>query len=506
MRNTPFACLSLVWFWAAASAGAAEYLALVSKAASDEPEWKAVGDKLATIHSGTCEIWDDSEKDLVRLLQQHQPRYLAIVAKPEQIHATTIRSINRATRSADDDPWTDCRWGLISGNTAVDAMHVAETREPLVIKRALTTTGINLGLVESGLTLSDGTKGTYTRKDRGGKPEEGTWDNAKAPAGTVSMFADYWNNNDPQLLVSSSHATQFNLEMPWGLGLIASHGGKFHVLTQQQRNEFARFLGGAMFTGDPKKLGEWIDTTKAPTLAACKSPRVWHAAGNCLVGDAKGTGESMAVTALSSGFRQMVGYVVPTWYGNNGWGSLKLWQESRGGLNLSESFYLNLQSLIDETITRFPGAIEVDFNSEDIQEGLKSDREFIKGLNALLPKLKIEQKDQKDLLGLIHDRDVVAFWGDPLWDARFDPKALPHPVTSSWKKKEGVLTLNLKANADFEGAYPLWLPARIKNPKLVIPEKAKVDALAADDFLLIRKLTIKKGETIALTVTLTPSK
>ncbi len=315
------------------------------------------------------------------------------------------------------------------------------------------------------------------------------------------MFADYWNNNDPQLLVSSSHATQFNLEMPWGLGLIASHGGKFHVLTQQQRNEFARFLGGAMFTGDPKKLGEWIDTTKAPTLTTGKSSRVWHAAGNCLVGDAKGTGESMTITALSSGFRQMVGYVVPTWYGNNGWGSLKLWQQSRGGLNLSEFFYLNLQSLIDETITRFPGAIDVDFNSDDIEGGLKTDREFIKGLNALMPKLKIEQKDQKDLLGLIHDRDVIAFWGDPLGDARFDPKALPHPVTSLWKKKGDVLTLNLKANADFEGAYPLWLPVCVHHPKLDIPENAKVDALAADDFLLIRKLTLKKGETIALTLT-----
>lgn len=501
MRNIIIAGFSIVGLWVAGPAAAAEYLTLVSKSTSEDPQWKAVGDKLAKIHSGASAIWDGSEKDLVRLLQEHQPRYLAIVSKPEQLRSATIRAINRATRGVDADPWTDCRWGLISGNTAADAMRVVETREPLVIKRALTTTGIDLDLVESGLTLSDGAKGDYTLKARGGKAEQAKWDGEKLPAGTISLFADYWNRNDPQLIVSSSHATQFNLEMPWGLGLIASHGGKFHVLTQQQRNEFARFLGGAMFTGDPKQLGEWIDTTKAPTLEAGKSPRVWHAAGNCLIGDAMGTGESMAITALSSGFRQMVGYVVPTWYGNNGWGSLKLWQQSRGGLNLSESFYLNLQSLMDETMTRFPGAMEVNFDSDDIEAGLKSDRQFIGGLNALIPKLKVQEKDQKDLLGLIHDRDVVAFWGDPLWDARFDPKVLPHPLIRVWRKKEGVLTLHLKANADFEGAYALWLPARIRDPKLGIPENAKVDALAADDFLLIRKLTLKKGETIALTLT-----
>lgn len=497
-------CLFAVLCVTLAHAGAADYLALVSQNASKDPQWKAVGDKLATIHSGTCAVWEDSEDDLVRLLKQHQPRYLAIVSKPEQIQASTVRAINRATRSVDDDPWTDCRWGLISGNTAADALRVAETRKPLVIKRALTTTGINFDLVESGLTLSDGAKGDYTRKEKGAKPVLSKWDTEKEPEGTISIFADYWNRHDPQLIVSSSHATQFNLEMPWGLGLIASHGGKFHILSQQQRNEFAGFLGGAMFTGDPKKLGEWIDTTKAPTLQPARSPRVWHAAGNCLIGDAMGTGESMAITALSSGFCQMIGYVVPTWYGTNGWGSLQLWQESRGMLNLSESFYLNLQSLIDQTISRFPGAMDVNFNSDDIEKGMKSDREFMRKINTVAQKISNEDKNEKgikDLVGLIHDRDVVAFWGDPLWDARFDPKALPHPLVSSWAKTDGGMILQLTARADFEGSYPLWLPTRVHNPKLVIPQSAKVDAFAADDFLFIRKITLKKGETLELAIT-----
>jgi zinc protease len=491
-------CLTLGWFAAAATAGAADYLVLVSKASAADPAWKKVGDTLADNHRGTCEIWDGSEAGLLAALKQSQPRYLAIVAKPEKFSAAIVRSINRATRAVDTDPWTDCRWGLITGNTAEDALRLVKTRQPLIIQRALTTTGIDLGLVESGLTLSDGGKGGFTRKLPGQSPEQGKWSEADEPAGTVTMFADCWNQTDPQLLVTSSHATQFNLEMPFGLGLIASHGGKFHVLTMQQRNEFAKFLGGAMFTGNVSDLGKWLDGTNAPTLKASTAPKVWVASGNCLIGDAKGTGESMVATALSTaGFRQFVGYVVPTWFGRGGWGTSGLWQGSRGGLSLAEAFYLNQQQLVDETMTRFPGAEKVVFNSDDIESGLKTDKQFIEGLQALE---KGGMKIEKDVLGLIHDRDVVAFWGDPLWDARFDPKRSPHPLQSNWRKDGDGLTLTLEASADFAGSFPLWLPERIARPELKAPAEVQLDALAADDFLLIRKVTLKKGEKLELSI------
>ena len=490
--------LALSWCAATAAADAADYLVLVSKATADDPAWKKVGDQLASQHSGTCEVWDGSEAGLLAALKKSPPRYLAIVAKPEKFSASIVRSINRVTRAVDADPWTDCRWGLITGNTAEDALRLVTTQPPLIIQRALTTTGIDLGLVDSGLTLSDGGKGGFTRKLSGEQPTNGQWSEPDQPGGTVSMFATCWNETDPQLLVTSSHATQFNLEMPFGLGLIASHGGKFHVLTMQQRNEFAKFLGGAMFTGNVTDLGKWIDSTEAPTLKVSSAPKVWVASGNCLIGDAKGTGESMVATALGqAGFRQFVGYVVPTWFGRGGWGTSGLWQASRGRLSLAEAFYLNQQLLIDETITRFPGAEKVVFNSDDIETGLKSDKPFIAGLKNL------EQggmKIEKDVVGLIHDRDVVAFWGDPLWDARFDPQRSPHPLESSWRKDGAGWTLTLTASADYAGSYPLCLPERIDQPQLKSPPDAQLDALVADDFLLIRKVTLKKGEKLELTI------
>ena len=51
---------------------------------------------------------------------------------------------------------------------------------------------------------------------------------------------------------------------------------------------------------------------------------------------------------------------------------------------------------------------------------------------------------------------------------------------------------------DFDSEYSLWIPERITEPKLHIPEGAKADAIAGANFLLIRKLTLKKGEHVTL--------
>lgn len=484
-----------------APAFSAEYLALVEKSCSADPAWEQVGQALAKKHAGDYATWDGTEAALLRILQERQPRYLALIAKPDAFYAATVRGINRATRSVDDDPWTDCRWGLITGRTAEDVMKVVQTSEPLIIERALCTTGIDLDQVDSALVLSDGGKGGFTTKKSGQAPQKGQWTQEKDPAGTVTMFADYWNQNNPQLVVTSSHATQFNLEMPFGLGLLASHDGQFHVLTQQQRNTFAKFLGGAMFTGKVEELGQWIDTTKAPTLQQSDAAsRVWVAAGNCLIGDARGTSESMVVTALSGcGFKQFVGYVVPTWFGNGGWGTLRMWQGSCGGLSLSEAYFLNQQALIDETMTRFPGAEKVNFDSDDIEEGMKRDRGFITGMNALAAK---GMKMEKDVVGLVHDRDVIAFWGDPLWVARFDDKRKPHALDSRWSERDGKAILTISARADFSGSFPQWLPKRLKAPSFRSNREKAIDStVIADDFLLIRKLTLKKGESIECEIT-----
>ena len=471
-------------------------MAIPQKTAED-PAWSEVADVLVKKYSGKKVTWSGKAEELLPLLKSEQPRWLAVVGKAQDFDAAFVRGINRITRKIDDDPWEDVRWGLITAPDAAAAKKVASVDKPLIIERALNTTGMDMGLVKSGLTLSDARKGAWNEKLPDGKTVKGMWDEEKAPGGTVERFAKYWKEQKPQLMVTSSHATQFNLEMPFSLGLVVSHAGKYHVLTRQQRNEFARFLGGAMFKGEEKQLGEWIESLDAPVLAdTSDTPKVWVAAGNCLIGDAKGTIDSMVVTALGpGGFRQFVGYVVPTWFGRNGWGTLRLWTSQRGELSLSDAFHLNRQRIVAETLRRFPDALAIDYDGDDMQRYMRTRNPFTEGLGRLQKKgVKIE----KDLIGLIHDRDVVAFWGDPKWVATFKPaKTRPVEVTFKKGKKKGNLRMIIKAKDEkFSGTVLRYLPKRMPGVKATLAggKPLPKDAIVADDFIIVPKIELEAGK------------
>ena len=483
---------------AVSSVAATEYLVAVPAATASDPTWSKVADSLAAKHGGQRVDWNGKPDELLPLLKEHRPRWLAVVGKPEAFDAAFVRALNRTSRKVDDDPWADVRWGLLTGPGAADVQRIVDTREPLVIERALSTTGIDFSLVKSGVTISDAGKGGWSEKRADGTTVQGQWQPKDEPAGTITRFTRAWDEGRPQLLVTSAHATQFNLEMPWGLGLIASHGGRFHVLGKDQLPEFAQFLSGTLFTGSPAKLGAWLDGIKPPALEAQPDvPKVWLACGNCLIADARRTSESMVVTALGSGgVRQFVGYVVPSWFGRAGWGTLGLWQSSRGLLPLADAFFLNQHKVIDETLRRFPKALEVEFDSDDIESGLRGDRKFVAGLERLA---KQGVKPGNDLVGLVHDRDVVVLWGDPKWQAVFQPgKGAPWQV--AWETgADGSLGLKVQATADHEGELALFLPQRVDRPQLA--GAGGQDVLLADDFVIFRKLKATASRPLSFRIT-----
>lgn len=481
--------ITSLWLAAVLPSTAAELVVAVPESTAADAGWKKVAEKYAKERKGTLVVWNGKPDDLLPELKKNDPRYLTVIGKPETFDPAFVRALNRVTRAIDADPWTDCRWGLISGNTADDAERILAKRAPLMIQRALATTGIEWGLVESGLVLSDGAKGKFTTKAQGKEPVESELDPKAHPAGTIDLFAKAWNEDNPQLLVSSSHATEFNLEMPWGSGLVASYGGHFHVLPVQKHNQFARFLSGAMFGGDPKQLGDWLEKENFAKLKKSDESKVWVAAGNCLIGDAAKTTNSMVITAMSeAGVKQFVGYVVPTWYGRNGWGALGMWQKQAGSTSLSEAFFLNNQKLIEETQRRFPAAMSIVFDSDQIDDALKQDTEFRRALGKL--QQESGKKLEKDLIGLVHDRDVVAFWGDPMWQAGFDATRNASGLKQTWAEKNGALVLTVETAKGWDGEYAAWLPKRMRDAKL----KGDADAVLADDFLLVRSLKLNPGE------------
>jgi hypothetical protein len=62
----------------------------------------------------------------------------------------------------------------------------------------------------------------------------------------------------------------------------------------------------------------------------------------------------------SAAVRQMAGYVLPTWYGYQGWGLLDYFVEQPGRFTLTEAFHANHHALVHRLMTYFPGAEKVE--------------------------------------------------------------------------------------------------------------------------------------------------
>lgn len=480
-----------------------DYAIVISEETAAMPEWKAVADKLAEKHGGAIVTVKDSMFARLDALKKMAPRFLAVVARPEEIDRTMVNDLHRLTRSLDNDPYGDCIWGIITGYTPADAMRIASAEQPLVISRAMGTTNIDTGRFSDSMCLTDWQPFQYVEQNGYKDKVEpafytpGLREQEKGEESTLGVtpkLTNYWEKNAPQLFVTSSHATQFNLEMPFSKGIIVSGNNQFHVLDKKQFKEFLTFLRGVLFNGKEEDLMAFLERSDAPVIKSNPEPAVWLAAGNCLLGDAMKTKNSMAVTALSRyGFNQLVGYTVPSWYGKGGWGTLEMLFSNHDASSLAEAWYLNNQFILDETMSRFPKLMNVHFNSPDIS-GIKDDPEFSKGMAAAGYGMG------KDQIGLIHDRDTVAFYGDPAWIARLDESHAKSPWHIAWNDPaDAAKGFTVTANKDAKGRLGVWFPNRISAKTATVTANGAstpVDkaGLLTNDFLLLRELELKKGE------------
>jgi zinc protease len=92
------------------------------------------------------------------------------------------------------------------------------------------------------------------------------------------------------------------------------------------------------------------------------------------------------------------------------------------------------------------------------------------------------------------DRDTVAFYGDPAWEARLAPRDLPY----DWKLTvdQDVYTFELHAKADCRTALPpsMLLPHRIKDIEVV--EGKQLQPLITDNFIMLFNAgELKTGKT-----------
>ena len=324
-------------------------------------------------------VFDTSVDEALPELRRQFPRYACFVAKPTETGREFVIAINRLTRRLDDDPYTDVLWGILTGYNAECALRIAQYSKPLVIHRVAAATEVELSLCNEGVWYSELDQSKAFRKEAGEEPRP-----IKRQADSTKHLVDALNEYHADLFITAGHASEHD----WQIGY--------------------NYRNGTFGCQDGLLFGEDTNGTKWPVDS--DNPKVYLPVGNCLIGHIDGPDCMTLAYMNSAGVNQMMGYTVPSWYGYAGWGMLDYFLEQPGRFTLAEAFFANQQALIHRLATCFPGAETAETKGEDLPAEHKP--------SAQADELGLTSQDG---VGLLYDRDVVAFYGDPAWEVRTAP-------------------------------------------------------------------------------------
>lgn len=467
MKNLTLATLAL-FAW---GASAADYAIVVSKATAADAAWNAVVEALKVKHAGAAVVtYDEAVGEALDALRRRRPRHACFVARPEEAGREFVRQVHRLTRAIDDDPYADCLWGILTGYDAAAALRVARHAEPLIVRKAAAGTEIALDMVEEGQWYCELKAGKHVAKTGGGAAEPKTFSGATDSTRAIADLLTEWRAD---LFVTSGHAT----ERDWMIGF-------------SYRNGFFKCKDGTLYGEDTKG-------NKFPIRS--DNPKVYLPVGNCLMGHVKDR-DSMALAFMNSaGVMQMAGYTIETWYGYGGWGLLDYFLEQPGRYTYAEAYLANQHALIHRLGEHFPELAKV-------EDGLGFRGRIEVGEKARAAGLRAQ-----DGRGLLYDRDVVAFYGDPAWVAKMADRPNAFDVTLT--EKDGSYVIEFKGNRGARSFEPIntngsqrgwrpivvFLPKRLASPQ--VTEGADLGAVAADDFVLIpRPRTCEEGKVYRVVV------
>lgn len=436
------------------------YAVVASKDTLADPDWKAVCDALVRKYAGRLVAWTDDVAEARAPLARAMPNYACFVARPSECGRGFVVRVHRLTRRLDADPYTDLLWGILTGYEAADALRLARLTGPLTLKKVLSGTSAGkVGPFEAGVLFDEGKAGRMRLKEPGG-----TWRDKEGPKDSTRAIVDYFNAEKPDCFITSGHATEHD----WQIGYAYRNG--------QLRCKDGRLFG--------------VDTKGATYPIRSPNPKVHLPVGNCLIGHVPG--RNCMVTALihSAGVVQMFGYTVPTWYGKGGWGIQEIYLGQPGRWTLAEAFFANTQAMLHEIRERLPQHAGTDIRRYDLRR--------IRRETGIT---------DRDGLGLLWDRDTVAFYGDPAFAAR------PKRGDLAWKQRLTVdgrrhtLTLSCRR----AGSWPkqpvlAFLPHRIDAASVKITEGGDLHPVVTDDFVMVPLAgDFAAGDTVRVVFTAEPA-
>ena len=432
----------------------ARYAVVVSQETAANPAWSRVVEALKEKRQAQVFTYGTNIAETLPRLREQFPRYACFVARPEEATRDFVAQVHRLTRQLDADPYTDCFWGILTGYDATNALRIARQREPLTVRKVAAGTALAMDMVEEGVWYCELNKNKMVKKAPGQAAVE-----LKGPDDTTQALVDALNDYQADMFVTSGHAT----ERDWQIGF--------------------RYKNGYFKHEDGELYGEDTNGRKWPVRSL--NPKIYLPVGNCLMGHIDQPDCMATAWMNSAGVCQMFGYTQPTWFGYLGWGVLDYFVEQPGRYTLTEAFFANHHALTHRLATYFPDmlAAQADAQGRVSVRPEFSDAAQHAGLTA------------NDARGLVFDRDVVAFYGDPAWQARMadQPKAFEQTLT----EQNGVFAFTIKpnraeksfqainTNGSQRGGRPFlaYLPHRIRSPKVSVG--ADLNPVITDDFILV---------------------
>ncbi|MCC7492955.1 MAG: hypothetical protein IT204_11425 [Fimbriimonadaceae bacterium] len=444
----------MLWLLALLLAPAApDYAIVVSRATDADPAWHQVVAALGVERAARIYTYDQELGDLRRSLAERLPRYTCFVARPEEAGRSYVAAVHRLVASLNDDPYPDTQWGIVTGYTPAAALRLAQTREPLTITRGAAGTPLNLDAFAEGCWYDEGKAGHSVRKSNGRVTAT-----ADGPADSTAALVGLFNDYQTQFWMTSGHAT----ERDWQPGY--------------------NYPNGQFRCRDGVVIG--LDRQRREYPVNSPNPKVYLAAGNCLIGHVDSR-EAMALAFLNSaGVRQMVGYTVVTWFGRGGWGVGDWWFGQAGRHSFSECYMANQVALLD------------DLRRLDPTAPTRPIRDWPQDINAFAQQMAVRGEKPREQVGLLWDRDTVAFYGDPAWSARLAPRELPWEQTVRPDGDDLVLTVTTRAATKARVFAPL--PRTLREPQVVAG--AELHPVLGAWFVYLPELQMAAGQTVTVQV------
>ena len=407
------------------------YAIVVSNSDLGDPDWEEVVENLEIKHDGFTISYDGSDLWSVQTsLSDIEPKYICFVASPEHIISYGSEQYVRDIYQLTRVLDNDIYGDAIWG--IITGFNAEDAKRIVSGPPAL---NISSALLKTaGGWLDYFVEGTYFSEGDYNvmwykEPDGPVIKTEPGPTDCTNILCVLLNVFETDIMITSGHASQYD----WQL----------HYPTAGMEGFFKSSPSGQLY-GDPYS-GDNININST-------NPKVYYAPGNCLIGHIPGTNSMVLSWLHTGGAYQYCGYTVETSYGYAGWGVSEYFIKLKDRFSFAESIYLNNQALLFDLENSTPGT---------------------------------------NHSGLNHDKDVLAFYGDPACDARLvntttiEPLYAQELLISNLNPDLDTVTFKIKMNkAGHPGRHPFSLfPFKAENTQILFTNAN--DAVVSDNFAML---------------------